>query len=29
MNDMAPSREERIENLKGLGSSRKRVEDAG
>ena len=28
MNDMAPSREERIEGLKGLGTSRKRVEDA-
>ncbi|MEM9249834.1 MAG: carbon monoxide dehydrogenase, partial [Pseudomonadota bacterium] len=29
MNDMTPpSREERIESLKGLGSSRKRVEDA-
>ena len=29
MNDMTPpSREERIESLKGMGSSRKRVEDA-
>ncbi|MAW85003.1 MAG: carbon-monoxide dehydrogenase large subunit [Phyllobacteriaceae bacterium] len=27
MNDMTPSREQRIANLKGLGSSRKRVED--
>ncbi|MEM8581737.1 MAG: aerobic carbon-monoxide dehydrogenase large subunit, partial [Pseudomonadota bacterium] len=28
MNDMSPTREERVEKLKGLGSSRKRVEDA-
>ncbi len=28
MNDMTPTREERVEKLKGLGSSRKRVEDA-
>ena len=27
MNDLTPSREERIANLKGMGSSRKRVED--
>ncbi|MFN7225438.1 MAG: aerobic carbon-monoxide dehydrogenase large subunit, partial [Paracoccaceae bacterium] len=27
MNDLTPSREERVEKLKGLGSSRKRVED--
>lgn len=27
MNDLSPSREERIANLKGLGCSRKRVED--
>ncbi|MCZ8080465.1 MAG: aerobic carbon-monoxide dehydrogenase large subunit [Rhodobacteraceae bacterium] len=27
MNDLTPNREERIANLKGLGSSRKRVED--
>ena len=25
MNDMSPTREERVEKLKGLGSSRKRV----
>ena len=28
MNDLTPTREERIANLKGMGSSRKRVEDA-
>ena len=28
MNDMTPDRNERKANLKGLGSSRKRVEDA-
>ena len=27
MNDQPPSRDDRIANLKGLGSSRKRVED--
>ena len=27
MNDLTPTREERIANLKGMGSSRKRVED--
>ena len=28
MNDMTPDREERKSSLKGMGSSRKRVEDA-
>ena len=28
MNDMTPDRDERIANLKGMGCSRKRVEDA-
>ena len=27
MNDQTPTRDERIANLKGMGSSRKRVED--